>query len=118
MLVLGLAGIAVISMGSRTGSRQAIVAPDTTVAIRTFQFRPGALVVPVGTRVVWANADDIEHTITAGSPDSASGLFSGTLRSSGAHFARTFTQPGTYSYYCDRHHFMRGEVRVTPTGEN
>lgn len=97
-----------------------VLAPraDTTVAIRTFQFRPTSVVVPVGTRIVWTNEDEIEHTVTAGLPDSAGGAFNGALKLRGASFAHTFTRTGTFPYYCDRHHFMRGEIRVTPTGEN
>ena len=91
---------------------------DTTVAVTTFQFRPTSLVAPVGTRVVWTNGDEIEHTITAGVPDSASGAFNGSVKAIGATFSHTFTRAGTYSYFCERHHFMRGEIRVTPTGEN
>jgi plastocyanin len=94
------------------------VTRDTAVAIKTFQFRPGSLVVPAGTRVTWTNGDEIEHTITAGVPDSANGDFHGPVKTAGASFAHTFTQPGSFSYFCERHPFMRGTIRVTPTGEN
>jgi plastocyanin len=91
---------------------------DTTIAIQTFRFRPAELVIPVGTRVTWNNGDDIEHTVTAGIPDSAGGAFNGKLASLGATFSRMFDRDGTFAYFCDRHHFMRGTIRVTPTGEN
>ena len=90
---------------------------DGTVVVQTFQFTPKALEVPAGTRVVWTNGDEIEHMVTAGVPDSAQGEFSGTLASKGTTFSRTFTRPGTYPYYCARHQFMRGVIRVTSTGE-
>ena len=89
-------------------------AADTPVAIRVFQFGPAALEVPVGTRVQWSNEDEIEHTVTSGDAEHPDGKFGGTLAVRGSTFAFTFTQPGSYHYFCDRHHFMRGEVRVLP----
>jgi plastocyanin len=90
---------------------------DTTVEVRTFQFREKAIQIAVGTRVVWTNHDQIEHTVTSGAPDSTDGVFNAKLAGAGATFSFTFTKAGTFRYFCDRHHFMRGEIRVTPTGE-
>ena len=118
MLEIGLVGVVLVARGPARGDAASVALPDTTVAIRTFQFRPATLTVPQGSRVVWSNTDEIEHTVTAGSPDSASGGFNGMLKSRGMTFAFRFGRPGTYAYYCDRHHFMRGEIRVTSTGEN
>jgi plastocyanin len=89
----------------------------TTVEVRTFQFREKAIQIPVGTRVVWTNHDEIEHTVTSGAPDSTDGVFDAKLAGPGGTFSFTFTKAGLYRYFCDRHHFMRGEIRVTPTGE-
>jgi len=90
---------------------------DAAVEVRTFQYREKAIEVPLGTRVVWTNRDQIEHTITSGAPDSTDGVFDAKLAGPGATFSYTFTKAGTYRYFCDRHHFMRGEIRVTTTGE-
>ena len=38
------------------------------VEVRTFQYREKAIEVRLGTRVVWTNRDQIEHTITSGRP--------------------------------------------------
>jgi plastocyanin len=92
-------------------------APEAQVMIRTFRYESNAIEVPVGTRVVWTNHDQIEHTVTSGAPDSTEGGFNAKLSGPGATFSFTFTKAGTYRYFCDRHHFMRGEIRVTPTGE-
>ena len=118
MLVMGLLGTLAASGRMETRPQPKVVTRDTVVSIRTFQFRPTSLVVPVGTRVVWSNTDGVEHTVTAGIPDSASGRFNASLKTPGAGFAHTFTRPGAYSYFCNRHPFMRGEIRVTSTGEN
>ncbi len=88
--------------------------PPAAVEVRTFQYREPAIEVPVGTTVVWSNRDAIEHTVTSGAPDSTDGGFAGRLADSGATFSHTFDRAGTYRYFCDRHHFMRGEIRVVP----
>jgi plastocyanin len=85
---------------------------EASIAIKTFQFRPTPLAVKAGTRVVWTNTDDIEHTVTAGTPESRAGWFNSKLSEKGTTFSFTFTQPGTYQYFCDRHHSMRGEIWV------
>ena len=36
------------------------------------------------------------------------------LEHAGAGFAHRFDQAGTYPYFCARHRFMRGHVRVIP----
>ena len=90
---------------------------DAAIEVRTFQYREKTVEIPLGTRVVWTNQDQIEHTITSGAPDSADGVFNAKLAGPGATFSYTFTRAGTYRYFCDRHHFMRGEIRVTSKGE-
>jgi plastocyanin len=87
------------------------------VAIRVFQFEPKGLEIPTGTLVVWTNGDDIEHTVTSGDGEKADGRIGGTVAGKGSSFSVRFEQPGDYSYFCDRHHFMRGDIRVTPSGK-
>ena len=94
-----------------------VAQPATTgngagVVIQTFQFKPTPLAVKAGTPVVWTNNDDIEHTVTAGTPESRDERFNASLAGKGATFSHTFTQPGTYTYFCTRHQSMRGEIRV------
>lgn len=108
-LLLGACGGA--AANSRPGWE--MTGGDTAaITIRTFQFRPDGLGVKSGTRVQWANTDDIEHTVTSGTPDRPDGRFHTPLDGKGATFSYTFQEPGTYSYFCDRHHEMRGEIRV------
>lgn len=82
------------------------------VAIKTFQFKPTPLGVKAGTPVTWTNNDEITHTVTSGTPENHDGRFDSSLRGKGTTFSFTFAQPGTYSYFCDRHPSMRGEIRV------
>lgn len=85
---------------------------SAAVAIQTFQFKPTPTEVKAGTPVTWSNNDDIQHTVTSGTPESRDGRFNSTLAGKGATFSITFSQPGTYPYFCDRHQSMRGEIRV------
>ena len=105
-------GLALAALAGVLGSPS-----EAAVEIRTFQYREKAIEVPVGTRVVWTNRDQIEHIITSGAPDSTDGVFNARLAGPGATFSYTFTKAGTCSYFWDRHHFMRGEIRVTPKGD-
>ena len=89
--------------GSQNGS---------TITIQTFQFKPARLEVKAGTQVTWINQDDIRHTVTSGVPEKKDGRFDAPLNGKGKSFSFTFAQPGTYSYFCERHEHMRGEVQV------
>jgi len=90
---------------------------SVAVTVKTFAFGPKALQVTAGTTVVWTNQDDIEHTITSGAPDRPDGAFDRTLAAKGATASVRFDTAGTWSYFCTRHSFMRGEIRVLPKGE-
>jgi plastocyanin len=89
--------------------------PEAAVELRTFQFAPDTARVPAGTTVRWTNRDQIEHTVSGGTPDARLAGWHLVLGTSGASLTRTFDRPGTYTYFCDRHQFMRGTVIVTPT---
>jgi plastocyanin len=117
--VLALLAGAVLLVSSSSGSTPSTGAPfapakDSVVSIRTFGYRPPMLEVRAGARVRWVNLDDIEHTVTSGTPERRDARFAGTLATKDATFATTFSEPGTFPYFCDRHQFMRGEIHVTP----
>ena len=82
------------------------------VNIKLFQFQPGVTEVRAGTRVTWSNQDDIEHTVTSGTPEKSDNRFNARLSGKGEMFGFTFIEAGTYPYFCNRHQSMRGEVRV------
>jgi plastocyanin len=85
---------------------------DPEVTIKLFQFKPTPIEVKAGTRVTWTNTDPITHTVTSGTPENRDGQFNSPLAGNGTSFSFTFTRAGTYSYFCDRHQHMRGEIRV------
>jgi plastocyanin len=82
------------------------------VDVRRFRFQPIQLTVKAGTEVTWTNGDDIDHTVTSGAPEKKDGRFDWKLNGKEATASITFTEPGTYKYFCDRHHSMTGTIRV------
>ena len=77
------------------------------VPMQAFVFPPETLTVSVGTTVTWTNLDPVAHTVTDVNGSYDSGLFeeAGT-------WSMTFTEPGTYVYYCIPHPMMIGTVEV------
>jgi plastocyanin len=110
------AGVAALALASAAiGGTDAAIAQipaEETVAIQLFQFKPSPVVVKAGAKVTWTNRDQIEHTVTSGAPATKDGRFDATLDGSGATFSTTFSERGTYPYFCNRHNSMVGEVRV------
>lgn len=95
-----------LASGETAGPR---AATDAKVTIKLFQYQPGRMQVKLGTTVTWVNEDEIFHTVTV---DNKAGGFDAPLDDKGKSFSFTFNQPGTYSYHCDRHEHMRGEIEV------
>ena len=77
-----------------TPKPQAIV-----VNMKDFAFRDKTITLDKGTTVVWLNQDPAKHTITS---DSGSPLNSKDVKA-GQQFTFTFTQSGTFPYYCEYH---------------
>ena len=71
-------------------------APVVEVTMTTNRFGPGTVRVTSGATVTWRNTSDIPHTVTGDGFDSG-------LIAPGASYSRTFTQPGSYSYWCTPH---------------
>ncbi|HLZ70764.1 MAG TPA: cupredoxin family copper-binding protein [Dehalococcoidia bacterium] len=80
---------------------------EQAVTISGFAFAPATLRVPVGATVTWTNKDAVTHTVT---PD-AEGITDRQL-AAGAAVSQTFTTPGTFSYHCSIHPFMKGTIIV------
>jgi plastocyanin len=73
-------------------------------------FSPANLTVKVGKTVTWVNKDTVTHTVTS----DGSSLFDSGFMPTGSTFRFTFTQAGTYPYYCTVHPYMKGTIVVTP----
>jgi plastocyanin len=113
LAVTSIIASAIALVNASTRNAAATASDEASIAIRTFQFAPDTVRVRAGTRVLWSNNDDIEHTITSGTADDTKGPFHGVVAKSGATYSAMLNEPGTYRYFCDRHRFMNGTVIVT-----
>jgi len=76
-------------------------------------YDPEVVDVAVGDTVSWDNADNTVHTATSGQPPAdADGVFDSEMMSAGDVFEYTFTEAGSYDYYCTFHPWMVGTVNV------
>jgi plastocyanin len=79
-----------------------------TVTIDNFSFKPNELTVRAGTHVLFANHDDLPHSVVIPDLQQKSKL----LDTDGSYEA-VFDKPGTYKYFCGVHPMMTGTVTVT-----
>jgi plastocyanin len=77
------------------------------VAINNYAYTPATITVAAGTKITFTNSDKTAHTATSTKP----GFDTGTLKPGASHVV-TVTKPGTYSYYCQFHAFMKGTIVV------
>jgi plastocyanin len=82
-------------------------APSTTVTIDNFTFSPMTIEVQRGATIKWINKDDIPHVVA-----STAGTFKSRAIDTDGSFVFTFTEPGTYEYYCSVHPKMTGKIVV------
>jgi plastocyanin len=106
--------------------------PTTTLGPRTrtvmvgsggdFSFSPANLTIHVGDTVRWTWGSS-GHNVVSGTSGNADGRFcspsdggcdGAPLSSAGTMYEHTFTQPGTFPYFCSAHvsFGMRGTIKV------
>jgi plastocyanin len=74
-----------------------------------YSFQPSTITVPKGAQVVWTNNSDAPHTVT-----SDTNVFNTTSNlDQNATFKTIFATPGTYTYHCNIHPYMKGTITVT-----
>jgi plastocyanin len=84
--------------------------PTSAVTIDNFSFSPASITVPAGTTLTWTNHDDIPHTVVSDDQK-----FKSKALDTDDKFSFTFTEPGTYSYFCSIHPKMVAKVVVEGT---
>jgi plastocyanin len=89
-----------------TGPNVVLVPAGTAGNGSTPGYSPTPLTVAVGTTVTWGNNDGAQHTAT-----SDSNLWNVSL-APGATGSFKFDTPGTYTYHCAIHSFMKGTIIV------
>jgi plastocyanin len=95
------------SMAMSSGDKPASAA-TAIVKIDNFSFGPATITIPAGTTVTWTNNDDVPHVVT--SDDNK--MFKSKALDTDDHFSFTFTNPGTYNYYCAIHPKMQAKIVV------
>jgi plastocyanin len=85
------------------------IAPATAhVTIQGLKYSPATIEIKTGETVAWDNKDLTPHTVTS---QNGSELNSGSIEV-GASWNHTFTQPGTFPYFCTYHDEMKAVVVV------
>lgn len=125
-----IAALTLVGCGRGNGERSASTPPEPSivaasgspveVSIEAFAYVPPQIEVAAGTAVRWTNEDAFAHTVTSGTPDHVADRFDGVMgdlgemTAAGETFSFTFTDAGTYTYFCRFHPLqMRATVVVT-----
>lgn len=86
-------------------------AATVTVTSQDFAFNPNIITVNIGDSVTWINQDGV----TLHSTTQDTNLWSSDLGQGGS-FSYVFSNPGTYTYFCRFHPFMKGTINVLNQG--
>lgn len=78
------------------------------IVISDFKFMPADISVKAGTKVTFVNQDQAPHTATS---DDTKTFDTNSLHK-GDEKTVTLSTPGTYTYFCSFHPFMKGTLKV------
>lgn len=109
-LLLALVALAAprgVSAASSEAGASGVEITGIQVTIDNFSFTPATVTVKPGTQITWQNRDDIPHKVV-----SSDNLFKSKTLDTDDKFTFTFTQPGTYVYFCSIHPKMTGKIVV------
>ena len=102
------------STGSGSGG-QTVILPSDVGENQQLNFAPPTLSVASGTTITFSDQDGTAvHNVDFMTGPSGATLPSvSTNLKSGDTFQVTLTTPGTYTYVCDYHNWMKGTITVT-----
>jgi plastocyanin len=108
-----LAAAAFAVMMSTTGAvAQSTGGPAVNITdgatIDAYGFDPATIAVNVGDTLTWTNTGSMAHSVTA-----TDGSFDSGLLQVGDTFSFTFAAPGTFSYACTPHPWMKATVTAS-----
>jgi len=97
-----------------TSGPTVIISPGSSSPSNAKFFDPPKLTVSKGTTVTWKNGDSTMHTVTSGSAQGGESgtVFDSSYLTGGKTFQHTFSDAGTFDYYCTLHPYMKGQVVV------
>ena len=84
-------------------------AGSVAVTIQNFAFSPADVTAKVGDTITWTNNDSTGHTATVKGNESCTTPTLGN----GASGSITFSQAGTYDFFCKIHPNMTGKITVS-----
>jgi len=93
-----------------TAATTAPAAAPVNIDVQGFKF-PANMEVAKGTKVTWTNKDTAAHTVTSGTRPTKDGKFDLAL-AAGSTVSFTFTDAGTFNYFCTLHSSMNGTITV------
>jgi plastocyanin len=105
--LLGVVGLAIMIHGSQIVRAAEEKNAAASIAIDNFSFTPKEITVAAGTTITWVNHDDVPHTVV--SPEKK---FRSKALDTDDQFSFTFTDAGTYNYFCSVHPMMTGKIIV------
>jgi plastocyanin len=88
------------NLSSSNGASYTLPSTHLTLSVGLYDNRiqPPEMTVPLGATVEWRNEGAHVHTVT-----SANGLWDSGSLSKGETYQVTFSQRGTFQYYCQKH---------------
>lgn len=93
------------------GGNSAVGSDDQSTPVRitidNFSFTPKEVTVPKGATITWVNQDDVPHTVV-----STDRKFRSKAIDTNEQFSFTFSEEGTYGYFCSVHPVMMGKIIV------
>jgi plastocyanin len=93
--------------------------PSGVGSNQQLNFSPASLTVAVGTTIDFVSQDTATHDIDFTSVPTGSTVAQGTTSpnlKNGNSYTVTLTTPGTYTYVCDYHNWMKGTIVVGGSG--
>ncbi len=106
-----LLSVLAVGCASQPASGPAPAVAGTQISIKGFAFNPNQPSVAKGATITWSNDDGTTHTVTSGVPGTLSGKFDQRVEP-GKTFSFTFSESGTYDFFCNIHNSMRGTITV------
>jgi plastocyanin len=103
---------AVVTVQPVTGKAPSVTATQSSVTQMDLQFSPYVTVVPVGSKVMFPNNDQIDHHVKSFSPVK---LFEFVVGKSGSPEPVLFDKVGAVPVHCLLHDWMRAYVYVVDT---
>jgi len=83
---------------------------ETNINMSNFSFVPSTVTITKGTKVTWTNNDSVRHDAMS---DPGREMFKSQLLEQGQSYSFTFTDAGTFDYFCSVHLNMKGGITVT-----